>query len=271
MDMATPRLRSGLLLCLLTAISSVDSAAIGQSKPSRDRVQQIDRMIDAMASRNKPPRMVHAGEDIQSLLVPSGPYDWSEQKRVNKAVEAVRGDTSDEMWWRLYQHTKDNRYVMTLIFDGALDSKHVSVSDICEAIVEKDLEEVYVPHLPKVSGSIYLSPTFDKKLAGGPLYEVQIAVCENAMKTMATLQSTEPVRGNDYRADEASHTFTQEEKAAFTRAMKEQISVLKRTKQAIRAKGPLGICTSAWEPLEDHSGKNVGKRDDKAEGRRGER
>ena len=106
MSMARIWFRPGSLLCLLTAMlamSFLSFSAFGQSKPSADRIQQIDRMIDAMASRNKAPEMVHvSGYDEQRLLCRRD-YDWSEQERVQKAIRAVQNDKSDEMWRRLHR------------------------------------------------------------------------------------------------------------------------------------------------------------------------
>ena len=111
MSMARLWFRPGPLLYLLSAIaamSSICDSAFGQSKPSADRIRQIDCMIDAMASRNKPPVLVHANSnEPDSLLVPRDPYDWSEQDRVQKAIRAVQNDKSDEMWQRLPAHYGD--------------------------------------------------------------------------------------------------------------------------------------------------------------------
>lgn len=100
----------------------LDSSTSRNPHISTDRIAKIDRMIDAIASRNKPPVLVHANSnEADSLLVPRDPYDWSEQDRVQKAIRAVQDDKSDEMWRRLHDHYGDKRYALTLVFDGALD------------------------------------------------------------------------------------------------------------------------------------------------------
>jgi hypothetical protein len=87
-------------------------------------LRQIDRMIDGIASGNKPPVLVHESSgNSDSPLVPRDSYDWSEQERVQKAIKAVQDDKSDEMWRRLPAHFGDKRYAMTLVFDGVVNSR----------------------------------------------------------------------------------------------------------------------------------------------------
>ena len=165
-----------------------------------------------------------------------------------KAIKAVREDNSDEMWRRLSKRFGDKRYVMTLVFDTRVNAKNVSVGDICYEIAAPRLDSAYIRHLPKVSGTMPpdFHPGVDERMwAGRPLYELQIAVCEDAIRQMASLKATEGVHGNDYRAEEPSHTFTAEEKAKFTEALEKLIEELKRTKKAVMAEGRLGIYSSA--------------------------
>jgi hypothetical protein len=264
MNMARLWFRPGSLLCLLTAIvamSFVSYSAFGQSKPSGDRIQQIDRMIDAMASRNKAPEMVYVRGYNEKAPLVSRDYDWSEQERVQKAIRAVQNDKSDEMWRRLSAHYGDKRYTMTLVFDTVVNSKNISVGDICAAMPGPDYDAAYIQYLPKVSGRYYFNPASivaGEKWAGRPLYEQQIAVCEEAIKQMALLKATEAVPFNDYRAGEKAHVFTTEEKAKFTEEVTRQIEVLKRTKQPVYgAEKPLSIYSSAWEPFDAQDAKNV--------------
>ena len=53
----------------------------------RPRSQPLEELIDAMASRNKPPRLVIAGDATVPLFDDS--YNWSEQKRVRVAIDAA--------------------------------------------------------------------------------------------------------------------------------------------------------------------------------------
>ena len=141
--MSTKRMLSRWLLfasglSALALMLAASSPAFGQSKPSADRIRQIDRMIDAIASRNKAPEMVHVSDYYKVAPLVSRDYDWSEQERVQKAIKAVRDDKSDEMCRRLRDHYGDKRYVMTLVFDTVVNSKNISVGDICSAIPGPD-------------------------------------------------------------------------------------------------------------------------------------
>jgi len=183
MSVPTPRFRSGLFLCLLSAISLTDSAALAQSKPSADRLQQIDRMIDAMASRNKPPKLVQSIHIAQQLALFSADFDWSDQDRVQKAIKAVQEDGSSEMWWRLRDHILDNRYALTFNFDDQTRIGNLSVGYFCSKITMANLKAAYTRHLSHVPGSMpsgfaALSETNEKNWAGKPLHELQIEVCK---------------------------------------------------------------------------------------------
>jgi hypothetical protein len=81
----------------VTFAIAIDTSGFGQSKPSADRIRQIDRLIDAMASRNKAPKIVRTSDNYQALALLSPNFDWSDQDRVRKAIQAVREDMSDEM------------------------------------------------------------------------------------------------------------------------------------------------------------------------------
>lgn len=133
------------------------------------------------------------------------------------------------------------------------------MGEICAAMPGPDYDAACIRHFPKVSGRYIFNPASimaDEKWADKPLYEQQIAVCEEAIKTFNSLIATEAVHAgaNDYRAEEESHVFTEEEKAKFTDAVKKEIEGLKRTKMPVL--GPdksLRIYTSAWELLKPRS------------------
>jgi hypothetical protein len=118
-------------------------------------------------------------------------------------------------------------------------------------------------HFPKVSGRYVFNPASimaDKKWAGRPLYEQQIAVCEEAIKQFNSLIATEAVHtgANDYLAEEKSHVFTAKEKAKFTEAVRKEIEKLEQTKKPVLGPDkPLRIYTSAWEPLEPHGARGA--------------
>jgi hypothetical protein len=233
----------------MAIVLALGSVAFAQSKQSADRVREIDRMIDAMASRNKAPRMVsgfNSGFYTSAPLV-ARDYDWPEQDRVRKAVLAVRKDKSDEMWWRLRGRITDRRYALTVVFDDVHDPTNVDVGEFCSDITDANLIEAYARHLPEVSGrmpsELYPAAVVEKnekKWAGRPLFELQIEVCEEAIRQFAGLKATAYVGFTDYRHEGKSHAFTAEEKAGFTAAVRKQIEELKRTKMPVTPdKAPL--------------------------------
>ena len=159
MSMAKLRLRSGSLLCLLiamTALAFCSSSAFGQSKPSADRIRKIDRMIDAMASRNKAPEIESADDNYNQFALFPRNFDWSDQDRVRKAIQAVREDKSDEMWWRLRDHIGDKRYALTFDFDVHSQIWNITVGEFCRAIVEANLNAAYATHLPSWAAPLCL-------------------------------------------------------------------------------------------------------------------
>ena len=76
----------------------------------------LESLLDAMASHNKPPRLVTVGDATIPLF--GGDYDWSEQQRVRTAIDAVMRIRSDDSWWRLRAHIRDDRYVLTATRGG---------------------------------------------------------------------------------------------------------------------------------------------------------
>jgi hypothetical protein len=268
MNLLIAYLKSSLSLCLpalaFALVTGLGASASEQSKLSEERIQQIESMIDAMASKNKAPEIVRVPKyDGKAAPLISRGYDWSEQERVLKAIQAVKDDKSDEMWRRLHDHYGDKRYSITLVFDTTANAKNVTVGDICAAMPGPDFDAACIRHFPKVSGWYVFNPASimsDKKWAGRPLYEQQIAVCEEAIKQFNSLIATEAVHAgaNDYRAEEQAHIFTAEEKAKFIEAVNKDIAELKRTKNpVVGPEKPLSIFTSAWELLDAHYAKNV--------------
>lgn len=211
-------------------------SASAQSKPSADRIRQIDRMIDAMASRNKPPKLVRTSDNYQALALFSADFDWPDQDRVRKAIQAVRADKSDEMWWRLRDHINDNRYALTVDFDVSTEIWNLSVGEFCSEITEADLKAAYERHLPKASGEMpFRLPILDEKSTnkwkGRPLYQLQIEACEAAIRQIASIEATTDLHGGDYKSP--SQTIAAKEKTQFTDDVKRQIEELKRTKKAV--------------------------------------
>ena len=115
---------------------------------------RLDLLIDAMASRNEPPKLTVIGNATIPLF--GDHYDWTEQQRVRSAIDAVLRNRTDDLWRRLRAHLADKRYVLTATRGGI--AENFSVGAMCSDIVAAKLCLAFTSHLPTVPGR--LPPTF---------------------------------------------------------------------------------------------------------------
>ena len=216
--------------------------------------QPLDRLIDALASRNAPPQLI----DQAARRVPrfAADYDWREQRRVRAALSAVLHTQSDALWWRLREHFTDQRYVLTASRNER--ARNFTVGEFCRDFFAADLASAYARHLPAVVGR--LPPAFhpddlfwqnehDWSRAQKPLHEIQIAVCQQAIQQWSAVNGT--VAGDDGEA----HTYTSAEKARFIAAVTKQIQALRQTRRAVffDAIVPGLAAPSGWEGFDEPS------------------
>jgi hypothetical protein len=227
---------------------------------SNDRNEPLEVLIDAMASRNEPPKLTARGNATIPLF--GDQYDWAEQQRVRSAIDAVLRVRTDDMWWRLRAHLTDKRYVLTATRGGV--AENFTVGAMCSDMVAARLCLAFASHLPTVPGR--LPPTFRPEeeywkhekewtLDRKPLYEMQIALCEKAIAQWETVQRTLP--GDDGR----SHIYTPDEKARYIAALKKEIEERKRTKKAAHQEVmlPWRIAPSGWEGFDAESANEVAR------------
>lgn len=192
---------------------------------------QLDGMIDAMASRNRPPQLV--GAPGATVPVFGEGYDWAEQQRVRLAIEAVRRLQSDELWWKLRAAAKDNRYVLTA--SRGKEIRNFTVGELCSDIVDARLCLGFTSHLPSVPGK--LPPSFRPERefwrreaewaqARAPLFLMQAALCERAIQEWGAVQGTLP------GSDGIAHIYSSDEKARFVLALKKEIDERTTTRRA---------------------------------------
>ncbi len=229
----------------------VCATVFAQSTSPADRQKLLEQMFEAMASRNKEPAILEESEVpskhfYSNVPVVSAGYDWDEQDRVRKAVNTVRENISDEMWWQLRHHINDQRYSLTIVFDEGINVRNVGVGEFCRELTQAWLREAYRKHLPTVSGRLptdfgpeAIVSKNEKQWDGRPISELQIAVCEEAVKQFTMLKGTERIPGNDYREAEDPHAFTKQEKARFTDQVFKQIEELKQTKKTCGSRSHL--------------------------------
>ena len=260
------RIASIILAVLLGAAAP---GAFGQANVDRgpvERVRQLDRMIDGLASHNIRPRMVTGEDDWKDVLFPER-FDWADQKRVAAAAKRIAEDESNDLWPRLIEHLGDERYSVTGGFDLA-DPWTYSVGDLCRQLAYNQLLCAYlknllpggtmpmggdspnwVPdgtneflprdlqkelHSPPQLGYQYGKPDGGDKLKawyltrrGKPLYKLQIEMCEWALSTVE----------HDSRSAAAP-------KKVFLDRVKNQINLLKADKKPVAD----SVCGSPLNP-----------------------
>ena len=192
----------------------------------------LAKLIDGMASSNKPPRLVAAGGGTVPLF--GDDYDWAEQKRIRKAIDTAMRTKSDDLWWRMRASEHDNRYVLTASRGGV--ARNFTVGELCGDIADLRLCLGFTSHLPSVPGRLpnafrpeeeFRRNEADWARQRKPLYAMQAALCAKAMELWNPIQGTLP------GSDGQSHVYSAEEKATFVAAMKKQIAELNKSKKAI--------------------------------------
>ncbi len=222
------------------------------------RTRQLDRLIEAMASRNKEPRFVDCGDARVPLFADD--YDWPEQSRVRAAMLAVLRTNSDDMWWRLREHGPDTRYVLTASQGDR--AENFSLGSFCCDFASADLCLAYERHLPAAAGrlpsSFHPEDVFWKNQqewsrTRKPLYQMQIEVCRRAVAQWASVTGTVPGKEGPF------HTYTTDEKARFPEAVTREIEELNRTKKArfMDAVLPGVAAPSGWEGFDAESGRHA--------------
>jgi hypothetical protein len=153
-------------------------------------------MIDQLANRNMPPKLFEV-DGRPTPLFPAN-FDWSEQDRVKTALGKLHKERTAESWEQLLRNAEDNRYSMTVGADGEWASNR-TVGDICAHLAYSRLIGVFEQHLvetndPVKPGQIHLpigiTPTtvarWRQARKAKSLFELQIEVCERALKAMPT-------------------------------------------------------------------------------------
>jgi hypothetical protein len=219
-----------------------------------EHIRQYDRLIDAVASRNKEPKIIETGGSPIALF--DDKFDWADQERVQRAVAALSQDESNDLWPRLVEHIDDERYSVTGGDDLAAP-QNFSVGWACRVLafnhllyaylqylepggsapmggdsmnwVADDSTE-YVPgklqmelHEPPQLGRLWGELPGEKRLwkwyqarKGKPLYELQIEMCEWAIKRV-----------------EGDSRVAEKPKREFVNRVKRQIQLLRETKKPV--------------------------------------
>jgi hypothetical protein len=202
----------------------------GARQLTKSGTADAQRLIDAIANHNPRPRCV--GEDPDIIAVFDKKYDWSEQHRVEKAIQTLL-DRAEEAWPELLKHLDDARYCITLDVNGS--AINVNVCGACRNLMVHTLSSAHIDHIPHES-FIAFSNLRIPDFAGGDnakliawcrersnkkLYELQIETCQWAVKAVADLELIE---------DEISEA----DKARSIAEITARIETLRRTKKAVK-------------------------------------
>jgi hypothetical protein len=237
------------------------------ARPPAERERELDRLIDAVASRNRPPKLV---QDVPDF--PEG-YDFKDQERVRAAIWALSQDDSNDLWERLAAHFGDQRYSVSFQSKGEGRSGcQLDVGVICQAVARGKFKCAYLRHLepektypygpnawlgfgghtkdfipeskhfhlhrPPQIGNVHDLAAWCLTRKGKPLYELQIEICEWAVKR---------VEGYDDVAEKP--------KKEFVAALQKEIESLNKSKRPV-------VDHSRWaSPIADAFCKFYGSRE----------
>jgi hypothetical protein len=192
----------------------INTRAIGGPMATPDHKQASEHaadLVDQLANCNKPPRRVKLGGHSVPVFPES--YDWDEDRRVFKALQALWADTSDELWdelvrrdelWdQIYEKTGSfpSPYCLTIRLKADGSGQHMYVNSFCGALAGERLLNIVWRNLPpeptkngplKVRGNLILASNppspwakWRRERPNKKFYELQIEVCEHYLCALA--------------------------------------------------------------------------------------
>jgi hypothetical protein len=219
------------------------SRAIGDPMANPERRHSAERaadLVDQLSNSNKPPRIV----ERHSFPVFPASYDWSEDKRVFKALQVLWEDRSDELWEEVIRReaawdqqekrTGDSRsrYCLTIQERKDGSPRILSVREVCAQWKWHRLLRLVGQHLPPEPGRGTMKVLLKLSVDTVPqeedwakwrregkiktLYKLQIEVCEKYLRVLAK-----------------EARIPDEEKAISRKKVEEEIAKLRRTKKPI--------------------------------------
>jgi hypothetical protein len=230
------------------SISGLSLLAAGEAvgrKPRKRHKKTVAEMVEAIASPNKPPKLVN-GKGPGSPKMHQFPksYNWKKQKKVYKALVKVYKDTSVEMWEELIRKTSDGRYSLTVTDQSSESSYNQTVGDVCSDLAYTRLIGVFHRRLPYGEGRPDASPRIHLDIGIEDLskwrnerknkcfYQLQIEVCKRALKELEKEKDVSQAKKNKAR-----------KKINF------EIKRLRRTKQPVVFKS--NPFSELWAPYTD--------------------
>jgi len=145
-----------LVFALALTFASFGLAQTTSAEQPTDRIHEVERLIDAIASRNEAPQLV--GEKRFAYPIFPEKFDWDDQKRVQKAAWALAQDDSNDLWGCLVEHFHDKRYSGTCQIDENYPWNY-EVGTICVFIARNKIRCAYLLHLEPGKTGHYGGPT----------------------------------------------------------------------------------------------------------------
>lgn len=187
-------------------------------EPGADRTRDFNDLIDAVASRNKEPKLEKTPWDLgDKVPLFDKDYDWADQSRVLEAVGKLCTLDGDELWPRLVEHMNDTRYSLTKAENYWVEN--VTVGDFCGEIAFDDLRfpfDRYLMRLPPgeltpderaVLRAMWGPPELEDLKAwrrarnSRPLHELQIELCLWSIDTMQSLKEASAAQKAEFTAN----------------------------------------------------------------------
>jgi hypothetical protein len=216
------------------------SAQSAPEKPKDAREQELDALIDALATSNPRPEIFGRGPERFALF--DEKYDWAEQRRAIEAFRALIEAEGDELWPRLVEHSDDERYALTYNVDDR--ASNATVGSLCRNLAVADLLYPYRRHSPTMTGVSRQSQYWElwtpernlyselkswyRKHERKPLHELQIELCEWAIEKAPALGELP----ENFKLERV-RPLTDGQKQKFKDDVREEIAKIKETGKPI--------------------------------------
>lgn len=233
---------SVIVAVVLGEAAGGDGAKGSDSRKAAKRdAKDAAKMVEAIANRNKPPKIVERQKDYPKWfpLFPAN-YNWKEEKRVREAIGKLYQDTSTELWEALVQGANDKRYCITSYSGNSADVEIHSVGWICRDLAYSRLCALFEKHLPSLPPhgcpvqfwDIRKDmPAWRKERKDKTLYQLQIEVCEMALRELSKVNVED---------------VSEKEKTEARKKIEVEIAKLRKTKHPVLEELGNGFFTGAY-------------------------
>ncbi len=213
-------------ISLLVGLALASGAFLGPRLAQAKDPPDYPALIDALATRNPEPKITHG----EPKLVAG--FNLKEFDRVRKVLPQLCNDGSEELWEELLKHLGDERYSLTMAFDGE-NYINWSVGGLCHMLAYKHLAEDVLDRHVSVNRPIRLLRDISDDLGGWrkarsdkSLYELQLEVCELGLAKL----DKHPER----------HILMDGQKEKMRQKIEDELAELKASKKAVYRRLLLG-------------------------------